>query len=92
MSQETETARRVRMWEQHGQTIMSGLTLAALAWTANALIDAKSAQAATAVELKTMSVHIARLEGAVSAMQQQYVTRSEFAVHEQRIQGLEAKR
>ena len=87
-----EIDRKVRLWEQHGQSIMLAVITGVLAYSANALVDAKTAQASMAAELKSMSAQMQRLEGAVSAMQLQYVTRGEFAVHEQRIQAMEAKR
>lgn len=87
-----DDGRRFRLWEQHGQTILLGVITAALAYAGNAMVEAKAAQAAMAVEIKSMSNHLSKLEGAVIAMQAQYVTRAEFAVHEQRIQAMEAKR
>jgi outer membrane murein-binding lipoprotein Lpp len=92
VNRETETDRKVRLWEQHGQTLLMGLMTLGSAYMGNALVDSKTAQAATVVELKTLTTNVARLEGVVTAMQQQYATRAEFAVHEQRIQALEAKR
>ena len=89
---ETESTAKVRLWEQHGQSIMLAVITGVLAYSGNALVDAKTAQASMASELKSMSAQMQRLEGAVSAMQLQYVTRGEFAVHEQRIQSLEGGR
>jgi len=87
-----EIERKVRLWEQHGQTIMMAAVLGVLTFAGNALLDAKTAQAAMAVEVKNMSAQIQRMEGAITAMQAHYVTRGEFAVHEQRIQVLESRR
>jgi hypothetical protein len=86
-----DISRRVRLWEQHGQTLMLTIITAALAYSGNALVKSEAAQAATTVELRNMSANVHRLEGAVTAMQQ-YVTRAEFAVQEQRLQTLENKR
>lgn len=91
-NQDIDVGRRVRLWEQHGQTLMLTIITAALAYSGNALVKSEAAQAATTVELRNMSANVHRLEGAVTAMQQQYVTRAEFAVHEQRLQTLENKR
>lgn len=87
-----ETDRRVRVWEQHGQSIMLAVITGVLAYSANALVEAKTAQASMITEVRGLSAQVQRLEGAVTAMQLQYVTRGEFAVHEQRIQKLESAR
>lgn len=87
-----ETDRKVRLWEQHGQTIMLAVITGALAFTGNALIDAKTAQASMAAEIKGMAAQIHKMEGALTSMQLLYVTRPEFQVHEQRLQALEARR
>jgi hypothetical protein len=92
MEDPSDITRRVRLWEQHGQTIMLAVITGALAYSGNALVDSKAAQAAMAAELRSMTANLHRLEGAVTSMQLQYVTRAEFAVHEQRIQTLESKR
>ncbi len=89
---ETETDRKVRLWEQHGQTILLGVITTAMAFVGNALWDANKVQATLVAEIKHLTEKVARLEGAAGAMQSQYVTRPEWAVHEQRIQALEAKR
>lgn len=92
VNRDDETARKVRLWEQHGQTILLGLITASMAFVGNALWDANKVQATLVTEVKHLTEKVARLEGATTAMQQQFVTRAEFAVHEQRIQALESKR
>lgn len=87
-----DTDRKVRLWEQHGQSIVLAVILGVLTFTAKTLWDANTIQATMAEKISGLSNQVAKLEGAVSTMQQQYVTRAEFAVHEQRIQTLEAKR
>jgi hypothetical protein len=87
-----ETDRKVRLWEQHGQSIMLAVITGVLFYASNALVDAKAAQASMVSEMKAMAAQMQRLEGAVSAMQLHYATRAEFLVHEQRIQSLEAKK
>jgi hypothetical protein len=44
-----------------------------------------------AAELKAVSRELQELRGAVSAMQLNYVSRAEFAVHEQRLQAVEKR-
>ena len=90
MSDETE--RRIRLWEQHGQSIILAVILGVLAFTAKTLWDSNSIQAGMVEKIASLSNQVAKLEGAVSTMQQQYVTRAEFAVHEQRIQSLESRK
>lgn len=88
----TDTVARVKLWEVHGQTIMLGLIMAVLTFTAKTLWDSNAIQAAMTEKISSLSNQVAKLEGAVSAMQSQYVTRPEFATHEQRIQALEGRR
>lgn len=88
----TETDRKVALWERHGQTLLLACVTTALGYAGNALIDSRTAQASMATEMKFMSSQLLRLEGAVSAMQLQYVTRPEFAVHEQRLQAMERRK
>lgn len=92
MSQQNETARKIRLWEQHGQTIMLFVITGALAWTANTLWESNTSQAALTAEVRHLSSQMAELRGGLNAMQTQYVTRPEFVVHEQRLQTLEANR
>ena len=75
------------MWEKHGQTIMLAVITGVLAFSAKTLWDSNAIQATMVARIDSLTNQVAKLEGAVSAMQQQYVTRSEFAVHEQRIQA-----
>jgi hypothetical protein len=92
VSRADETALKVRLWEQHGQTILLGLISASMAFVGNSLWESNKVQATLVAEVKHLSERVAKLEGATGAMQQLYVTRPEWAVHEQRIQALEAKR
>ena len=92
MSARTDTDHKVALWERHGQTLLlTGIT-AALGYAGNALIDSRTAQASMASEMKSMANQLLRLEGAVTAMQLQYVSRAEFAVHEQRLQAVERRK
>lgn len=81
---------KVSLWEQHGQTIMLMVITGVLAFAAKALWESNTVQATMAAEIKNLSSQVSKLEGAVGAMQASYVTRAEFAVHEQRIQSLES--
>lgn len=87
-----DEARKVRLWEQHGQSILLFVITMSLAWTAKTLWDSNASQASTATDVRVIREQLAELRGAVSAMQTQYVPRGEFLVHEQRIQSLEARK
>lgn len=87
-----KTELKLRVWEQHGQTIVAGLTLMALAWAADSLSEAKIAQAQAATEIRALTATVSKLEMSLSNMQALSVTRAEFLVHEQRIQSLEARK
>ena len=87
MMQPGEVAEKVALWEKHGQTIMLAVITGVLAFSAKTLWDSNAIQATMVARIDSLTNQVAKLEGAVSAMQQQYVTRSEFAVHEQRIQA-----
>jgi hypothetical protein len=89
---DTEFEPRLGVWERHGQTLLLGVITAVLAFAAKALWDGSTAQATAAIEIKNLSLQIAKLEGTVQAMQSNFVTRGEFAVHETRIQSLESRR
>lgn len=84
--------RKVNTWERHGQSIMLAVITGVLAYSGNALVEAKTAQAAMAAELRSMAGQMQRLEGAFTAMQSNYVSRAEFSVHEQRLQAVEARK
>lgn len=90
MAVETATA-KVQAWERHGQSILLAVITSALLFTSKTLWDANSLQATLVARVEALSNQVARLEGAVTSMQAQYVTRAEFSIHEQRIQGLEAR-
>jgi outer membrane murein-binding lipoprotein Lpp len=92
MATTSDTDRKVRLWEQHGQSILLAVITGVLFYCGNALIDAKAAQATMSSEIKAMAAQVARLEGSVTAMQSNFVTRPEFGVHEQRLQTLERGR
>ncbi len=79
-------------WERHGQTIMLSVITMVLAFSAKTLWDANAIQATMAERIAALSNQVAKLEGAVSSMQANYVTRAEFAVHEQRIQSIEQRK
>ena len=86
------TAAKVALWERHGQTIMLAVITTVLAFSAKTLWDTNATQAKMTEQIASLTTQVSELRGAFSAMQQQYVTRSEFAVHEQRIQSLEISR
>jgi hypothetical protein len=92
MTIKTETDRKVALWERHGQTLMLAVITAALSYAGSALLDARTAQASMAAELHAVSRELQELRGAVSAMQLNYVSRAEFAVHEQRLQAVERRK
>lgn len=85
-----EIDRKVRLWEQHGQTIMLAVITAALAFAAKTMWDANALQATMVAKIEALSSQLARLESSMSEMQAQYITRSEFNGHEQRLQRLES--
>mgnify|MGYP000382039745 CR=1 FL=1 len=80
------------LWEQHGQTLLLSVITAVLLFASKTLWDANAVQASMITKIEHLSTQVSRLEGAVTAMQANYVTRGEFAVHEQRIQTLEGER
>jgi hypothetical protein len=84
------TPRERGIWEQHGQTLMLSVITAVLMFSSKTLWDSNAIQASMIEKINGLSSQVARLEGAVTAMQANYVTRGEFAVHEQRIQNIEA--
>lgn len=88
----TETERRFRLWEQHGQTIMLAVITGALMFASKALWDNNAVQATMVAEIKHLTTQVAELKGAMNSMQASYITRAEFAVHEQRLQALEARK
>lgn len=82
---------KAQTWERHGQSLLLALITSALVFTAKTLFDSNAMQATLVARIEALSNQVARLEGAVTSMQAQYVTRAEFSIHEQRIQGLEAR-
>lgn len=92
MLRENDVERKVRLWEQHGQSILLFIITASLAWTAKTLWEANANAAALTADVRAIREQVSELKGTMSAIQAQYVTRGEFLVHEQRIQSLEAKR
>lgn len=88
----TDIIRRISVWEQHGQSLMLAVITAALFFASKTLWDANAVQATMIVKIEALATQVAKLEGAVTAMQANYVTRGEFAVHEQRIQTLEQRK
>jgi len=86
-----EIDRKVNLWEQHGQTLLLSIITAALLWAAKTQYEANALQATLVARIDNLSANVARLEGAVATMQQQFVTRAEFAVHEARIQAVERR-
>lgn len=89
----TPTNRRAAsIWEQHGQTLLLSVITAVLLFASKTLWDSNAIQASMIEKISGLATQVARLEGAVSAMQANYVTRGEFAAHEQRIQNIETER
>ena len=84
--------RETSVWEQHGQSLLLAVITAVLMFASKTLWDSNAIQASMIEKISGLSTQVARLEGAVSAMQANYVTRGEFAVHEQRIQSIETER
>lgn len=76
--QGADAIRRFTLWEMHGQTIMLGVITAALLFTARTLYDSNAVQSSLLARIDALSTQVARLEGALSQMQSQYVTRPEF--------------
>ena len=87
-----EATRRVRLWEQHLQSVLLALITAALIFAATSLVDAKALQATLVAQIAALSNQVARLEGSVSTVQANHVSRTEFMVHEQRLQTLEKRK
>ena len=88
---EGSVAARLRTWERHVQTILMAATIGVMSFASKAVWDSNTAQAQMAVRIEGLTNQVAELRGAVGSMQQQYVLRAEFAVHEQRIQLLEGR-
>ena len=84
--------RDASIWEQHGQTLLLSVITAVLLFASKTLWDSNAIQASMIEKISGLATQVARLEGAVSAMQANYVTRGEFAIHEQRIQNMETER
>lgn len=87
-----QTQRTVHRWESHISTIALGLGSAGLIGLGSLLLDARDEVIALKTQVSALNTQIAGMQGALSAMQLSYVTRSEFLVHEQRIQSLEARK
>lgn len=85
-----EVLRRLNMWEQHGQTIMLGVITAALLFTARTLYDSNAVQSSLLARIDALSAQVAHLEGALSQMQVQNVTRPEFTDLQARVIRVEA--
>lgn len=92
MSPPNQADRKLRTLEQHWQTLLLGTITAVLFFAAKTLWDSNGVQAAMLAKIENLTTQVAKLEGAVGAMQTNYVSRPEFAVHEQRIQSLESKK
>ena len=89
---EEETKKKLQLWEQHGHTILLFIISAALAFLGKTLWEANAVQATMLAKIDGLTAQVAKLEGALGAMQANYVSRVEFSVHEQRLQHLEAIR
>ena len=84
-----ETKRRGEIWERHGQSVMLFVVTAVLGFSAKFMWDSSRQVAEMAAEMKFMSLSIARLEGSVSAMRAEYVTRPEFNSYADRLRNIE---
>lgn len=71
---------------------MLSVITAVLMFASKTLWESNAIQASMIEKINSLSTQVARLEGAVTSMQANYVTRAEFAGHEQRIQSIEARR
>ena len=86
-----EAAKKVATWERHGQTILLGIVAAALSFTGKFLFDVKGQLSEIVNENKHLALQVARMEGTISAMQANYITRNEFSPYVERIRNLERK-
>jgi len=85
----SDDPRQRRIWEQHGQTIMLFVITSALGFATKTLWDSNALQASLVVQIKYLTEQVSELRQTLNSSQQNNVSRSEFVVHEQRLQALE---
>ena len=91
-SDENDSLRRREASRQTWQSTLMALGVAAICWFGKVQWDRNAQEAEVAEQIKNLSANVSELKGAIVAMQSSYVTRPEFAVHEQRIERLEVER
>lgn len=84
-----ETKKKAETWERHVNTLMIFVVTAALGFSAKFMWDASRQVAEMAAEMKFMSLTIARLEGTISTMKNEYITRPEFESYAVRLRNIE---
>ncbi len=86
-----EVDRKVRLWAQHGQTLMLAVITATVGFAAKTTWDSNTLQATLVARIDILTLQITELK----QQQTQYITRPEFAAHEayihQRLQAVEGR-
>lgn len=83
---------KMATWERHGQTIMLAVVTAVLGFTGKFMWSVNAQLSEIVAENKHLALQVAKLEGTISAMQANYITRNEFNPWTERIRTLEDKR
>lgn len=86
------TTAKVAAWERHGQTILLAVMTATLMFTGRFMWGVNSQLTEIVSDNKHLALQVARLEGTVSTMQSNYITRNEFSPYAERIRNLESAR
>lgn len=93
MSASTDaTIAKMATWERHGQTIMLAVVTGTLMFTGKFMWGVNSQLAEIVVDNKHLALQVARLEGTISTMQANFITRNEFSPYAERIRNLESTR
>lgn len=92
MRDQDATKEKVATWERHWQTILLAVITAALMFTGKFMWEVNSQLSTIVAENKALTLTIAELKGAITAMQNNYMTRNEFSPYADRIKNLEDRR
>ena len=78
--------------ERHFQTIMISVITGAIIFAANYFYNDNKSNAVQQTQLQVLTGQVIEMRADLRAMQNNYVSRAEFAVHEQRLQAIEARK